>query len=465
MQIRIAIVAVLLLAISGFSAEKPLPKPLRALLIAGGCCHDYAGQKDVLKKGLEARANITVDVIYSPDKSTKARFDIYDNPDWAKGYDVIIHDECSSDVKENPYFQNILNAHKTVPAVNLHCAMHSYRIGTDEWFKFVGIHSTGHGPQEPIAIDFVNKEHPVTKGLENWTTIKEELYNNVRVFPSATPLAKGVQMVPQKDGTMKPVDAVVAWVNELEKTRVFSTTLGHNTATVADERYMTLITRGLLWACGKLDDKDYHKVYTPPVKRSNVARGKVAKASSEEAGKQNFALKAFDGNPSTRWCANGPSDKEWLEVDLGAPTKLTGVKITWESEGAKYFHKVEGSADGKEWKTLVDASKTEKNGPYEHDFNAEGIRYVRVAYLGKAGGGWGSIWEVEVYSTQTEKLSAKEASIQSEPLMKEVKVAEGFEANLFAKPPMVNYPVYVAAAPAGTVHRAPPGYGRRRQGG
>jgi type 1 glutamine amidotransferase len=38
------------------------------------------------------------------------------------------------------------------------------------------------------------------------------------------------------------------------KARVFSTTLGHNNATVADPRYLDLVTRGLLWACGKLSE-------------------------------------------------------------------------------------------------------------------------------------------------------------------------------------------------------------------
>ena len=28
-------------------------KPLRALLITGGCCHDYAKQKDILKQGFD----------------------------------------------------------------------------------------------------------------------------------------------------------------------------------------------------------------------------------------------------------------------------------------------------------------------------------------------------------------------------------------------------------------------------
>lgn len=228
-------------------------KPLRILLVAGGCCHDYAKQKEVLKNGLEQRLYAQVDFAYTNDSSTKARFDVYADPNWAKGYDVVIHDECSADVKELSYVQNILAAHKSVPAVNLHCAMHSYRTGTPDWFKFVGIQSSSHGPQEPIALHFLEAKNPITTGLTNWTTIKEELYNNVKIFDTAVPLVRGRQMVKQKDGTEKAVESIVAWANPYENTRVFSTTLGHNTQTVGDPRYLDLVTRGLLWACGKLD--------------------------------------------------------------------------------------------------------------------------------------------------------------------------------------------------------------------
>ena len=223
-------------------------RPLRALLITGGCCHDYAHQKDILKKGLEERANIKVDQVHTDDSSTKARFEIYEKADWAKGYDVVIHDECSADVKDMPYVKNILNAHKTVPAVNLHCAMHCYRTGTPDWFQFVGIQSTGHGPQEPIALTFLDSTHPITKGMADWTTIREELYNNVKVFETATPLIRGKQTIKQKD-----VEYVVGWANNYGSTRVFSTTLGHNNAAVGDPRYLDLVTRGALWAAGKLD--------------------------------------------------------------------------------------------------------------------------------------------------------------------------------------------------------------------
>jgi len=235
------------------------PKPLRALLVIGGCCHDYAKQKDIIKAGLEARTRINVDVLYTEDTGTRFRFPEYENPDWAKGYDVVIHDECTADVKDAALVENVVAAHRNgVPAVNLHCAMHSYRVGIFNspvepgspdalWFEMLGLQSSGHGPQEPIAITFTQPDHPITKGLAGWTTGKEELYNNHTVFPTATVLANGTQ------GSQ---EAVVAWTNHYgpNKTRVFSTTLGHNNETVADDRYLDLITRGLLWTTGKLDD-------------------------------------------------------------------------------------------------------------------------------------------------------------------------------------------------------------------
>lgn len=253
-MLRLFTVSLFLCASALAQAAEPNPKPLRALLILGGCCHDYAKQMGILKQGLESRARVAVDIVYTADTSTQARFNMYENPNWAKGYDVVIHDECSAGVKDLPYVQNILAAHKTVPAVNLHCAMHCYRTGTDDWFKFLGIQSSAHGPQEPIAILFVDEQHPITKGLGDWTTIREELYNNIKVFETAHPLARGKQTVKQRDGSTKEVEHVVAWVNDYGSTRVFSTTIVHNTETVADARYLDLVTRGLLWACGKLDD-------------------------------------------------------------------------------------------------------------------------------------------------------------------------------------------------------------------
>jgi hypothetical protein len=242
-------------------------KPLRALLITGGCCHDYAKQKDILKKGIEARANVVVDQIHSTDSSTKPPLAILGNPDYAKGYDVIIHDECAADISDPAVIKSVLAPHRAgVPGVNLHCAMHSYRVGNPgeraeagseraAWFDYLGLQSSGHGPQQPIAIRLTEKNHPINQRLGDWTTINEELYNNVQLLPTATPLASGKQTVKRRDGSTQENEFVVTWVNDCQGTRVFSTTIGHNNATVEDARYLDLVTRGLLWACGRLDDK------------------------------------------------------------------------------------------------------------------------------------------------------------------------------------------------------------------
>jgi type 1 glutamine amidotransferase len=245
-------------------------KPIRALLVIGGCCHEYDKQKDALTKGVSARANVQWKISYDKDTGTKHLNPVYEKPDWYKGFDVIVHDECCSDVKDLDVIDRILDPHREgLPAVVLHCGMHCYRSEgfpdkVTPWFEFTGLQTTGHGPQEPIAITFTDKESPITKGFEDWTTVKEELYNNSagKLLDSAKPLAKGKQIYKDK-GKDVTAESVVVWTNNYKnKTKVFATTLGHNTETVADARYLDLVTRGLLWSVGKLNDS-----YLKPAKK------------------------------------------------------------------------------------------------------------------------------------------------------------------------------------------------------
>jgi type 1 glutamine amidotransferase len=238
-------------------------KPIRALLVLGGCCHDYAKQKDLLTKGISARANVQWKIAYDPDKGTRHLNPVYEKPDWAKGFDVVVHDECCSDVKDLDVINRILEPHRQgLPGVLLHCGMHCYRSEgfpkeVTPWFEFTGLQSTGHGPQLPIAISFVDKESPILKNLADWSTGNEELYNNSsgKLLDTAHALARGKQTLKAKDGKETVVDHVAVWTNTYKgKTKVFATTLGHNNETVGDARYLDLVTRGLLWSVGKLDE-------------------------------------------------------------------------------------------------------------------------------------------------------------------------------------------------------------------
>jgi type 1 glutamine amidotransferase len=243
------------------------PKPIRALLVVGGCCHDYNQQKDLLTKGLAARINIEWTIAYDPDKGTKSVNAIYEKEDWYKGFDVVIHNECCADVKDLKVIERILKPHREgLPGVILHCGMHRYRSEgfpkSTPWFDFTGLITTGHGPQAPIEVTYTDKSNPITKDLMNWKTINEELYNNLtgKLQETAQPLARGKQTYKLKDGKEKTDETIVAWTNTYNgKTRVFATTLGHNNDTVKDDRYLDFIARGLLWSVNKLDEKHLKK--------------------------------------------------------------------------------------------------------------------------------------------------------------------------------------------------------------
>jgi type 1 glutamine amidotransferase len=262
----IAGILALFLTVPPVHAETP--KPVKILIVSGGCCHDYARQRELLEKGLKERMPAQVShVYYDPkpgEKATRPLLPIYGNPHYADGYDVVIHDECAADEDSAAALDAVLAPHRNgVPAVNLHCAMHSYRSGTwtqpvkagdpnARWFEFTGIQSTGHGPQSPIRLSVEAGGHPVGERFVPYTTGSDELYNNLTAF-DVTPVLTGMQ--PES-----PVEAdrskryVVAWTHYYgpKRARVFSTTLAHNIDVMADPRYLDLVARGVLWATGRL---------------------------------------------------------------------------------------------------------------------------------------------------------------------------------------------------------------------
>ena len=223
-------------------------KPIRALLICGGCCHDYTHQKDILPQGVSARANVEWTIAQEGDKR-EHKHSIYSKPEWWKGYDIIVHDECFGYVDDVPFVEGIVKAHEEahLPIVALHASLHSYRMAkTMAWSEMLGLRSFKHDKRAPISVTYLDKDNPITKGLEDWTSPDDELYNNVKIYEGTVPLAKGKQK--QANGE---VEWVVAWTHEFKGNRVFCTTLGHGNDTVSDAHYLDLVTRGLLWALNK----------------------------------------------------------------------------------------------------------------------------------------------------------------------------------------------------------------------
>ncbi len=225
-------------------------KPIKALLVTGGCCHDYKFQTKALTMASEARAPIEWTIVNKGGRGTHAEIDLYDDPNWAKPYDVVVHNECFAKTKNPDYIRKITDVHKKgKPAVVIHCAMHTYRDAEiDDWRNFLGVTSKHHEHQSHYSVKVEKRDHPVMKGFPaNWKTPKDELYIVQDTTAGMTPLATSAS---QKNSKIHPV----IWVNDFHGTRVFGTTFGHTNATFSNAVFLDLVTRGILWSAGKLEE-------------------------------------------------------------------------------------------------------------------------------------------------------------------------------------------------------------------
>jgi uncharacterized protein len=236
-------------AVASYAADKIYSgKPLNALLITGGCCHNYQFQSAQLTNAVGKLADVNWTIVNEGGTGTRAEIDLYKSADWAKPYDVVVHNECFADTTNEDYIRTITTAHKNgKPAVVIHCAMHTYRSAKiDDWREFLGVTSRHHEHMSKYPVKVVAADHPVMRGFpKDWVTPMDELYILDKVWPKTTPLATSVS---EKTGKEQPV----IWVNDYHGTRVFGTTYGHSDDTFRDPVYLDLLGRGLLWAAGKL---------------------------------------------------------------------------------------------------------------------------------------------------------------------------------------------------------------------
>ncbi len=231
------------------AADKKSPaKPLKALLITGGCCHNYIFQSEALTKGVSQTVNADWTVVNDGGTGTRGMIKLYDDPQWARKFDVVVHNECFANTTDPEYIRKITKAHKAgTPAIVIHCAMHTYRAAEiDDWRQFLGVTSKRHDHQAEYPVKKVLPKHPIMKGFpETWVTPKDELYIIEKMWPNAKALASSVS---EKDGKEHPV----IWTNRYGKARVFGTTYGHSDATFEDPVFINVIARGMLWATGNL---------------------------------------------------------------------------------------------------------------------------------------------------------------------------------------------------------------------
>lgn len=231
--------------------DSALSKKLRVLLVTSGCCHDYDFQTLQIQKAFDA-SNVECDwtVVAEGGKGTKAQISLYDNEDWADSFDLVIHNECFADTKDNDYIARIANGHRRgTPAIVIHCAMHTYRnADTDQWREFLGVTSRHHEHQSNYPVEVLEPQHPIMADFPaDWMSPKDELYVIETVWPNTVPLAVATSERDQRQHAC-------FWINQFGDARVFGTTFGHSNETFENEVFLRALVRGGLWAANRLDD-------------------------------------------------------------------------------------------------------------------------------------------------------------------------------------------------------------------
>lgn len=127
---------------------------------------------------------------------------------------------------------------------------------------------------------------------------------------------------------------------------------------------------------------------------TNVAIDASVAGVSSEFSDDFAATQAIDGDPATAWATAGDGDGAWIELDLGQPTELVGVRMRSRSM-------TDGSSIIQAYTVTVDQGQT--YGPFEADVDGSigdlqttGQR-LRLEAVQTTGGNTGAA-EIDIYA-------------------------------------------------------------------
>ena len=217
-------------------------KPVRILMLSGSNNHEWQKTTPVIRETLMRNLNCTIDITERPDTL---------NVLMLKAYDVLV-----SNWNAWPEVNHLWTPEAKQALGNFmmqgggFVCVHAASATHYDWPPYLEIaggrwgKKTHHGPVDDLAVQIVNKEHPITKGIDDFT-IRDELWVDIECSPSVEVLC-AVQAEEYKDttGKLEPV----ALITRYGKGRGFYLVLGGDTATMAHPSWKNLLIRGTQWA-------------------------------------------------------------------------------------------------------------------------------------------------------------------------------------------------------------------------
>lgn len=149
-----------------------------------------------------------------------------------------------------------------------------------------------------------------------------------------------------------------------------------------------------------------------------------AMSASSSTDRAHDAGCAADEQVETWWAASTGKKGEWLQMDLGGKKTVKAVQVNFADHNATvrapqppviYKYIIEGSADGKKWTTLVDASANTDDAPHRLHVlpKAAKTRYLRITNMGDVDGCF-SLYDLRVFGKGTGKKPARVTGFKAE---------------------------------------------------
>jgi type 1 glutamine amidotransferase len=234
----------LILVVSTAAAENAATsRPLRVLILSGRNNHNWKATTPALKEIYEDSGRFVVDVTNDPsscDAGTFARYDVIVS-NWSAWPDP---DRQWGEETEEAFLEFVRNGGGFV-------LFHAASATFDDWAEFqqlIGASyikgTTGHGRIHAFKVTIVDRDHPVTRGINDfWIT--DELWHRMGMRPTAHVLATAFS-AEHTGGTGS--DELAAVCTTFGDGRCFNFVLGHDVAAMRSLGWKMLMLRGTEWA-------------------------------------------------------------------------------------------------------------------------------------------------------------------------------------------------------------------------
>ena len=220
------------------------PKPLRVLILTGRNNHDWKASTPALEKMLEESGRFAVDVTTEPEKLDAAALAPYDAllGNWSNWPDTKNRDW--GETAEKAFLDFVRGGKGFVVfhagAATFHAWPEFQQLAGSTW----KLGETGHGSYHEFKVTIADKDHPITKGMRDFTTA-DELWHRVGVTDKLNVLCTAFSDK-AKGGT--GADEPAAHWRPFGKGRCFHLILGHDPKALQNAGERALMLRGTEWA-------------------------------------------------------------------------------------------------------------------------------------------------------------------------------------------------------------------------